>query len=199
MSHLFVHVAEGGVQLCFDVARAGLKALEVEERMIQQVRGHGVAERGQHGAAYVGNLFFQLRDETFDARALQVRLRAAQVAGDDRKLTARGELRDVRFAAISQGADDRVAPVHRAQSGRHRLERARKEEIQQKGRDDVVCMMAERDLRASFFDCRVVKNAATQARADRAVSLSFRHEPLDDRVGVALDDAARDTGNPGCF
>jgi hypothetical protein len=49
--------------------------------------------------------------------------------------------------------------------------------------------MTERDLGAALFNRRVVDDAASQARTDRAVSLANGDEPLDDRVGVALDDA----------
>src|SRR5882672_9626067 len=50
-------------------------------------------------------------------------------------------------------------------------------------------MMAESDLGAAFFLSDVVENTAPQPRADRTISLAFRHQTLDDRVGVALDDA----------
>jgi hypothetical protein len=52
--------------------------------------------------------------------------------------------------------------------------------------------MAESNLRTAFFYGCAVENPTAQARADRAVSLSFRHEPLDHGVGVALYDAMRD-------
>src|SRR5258708_29918954 len=51
--------------------------------------------------------------------------------------------------------------------------------------------MAQRDLIATFLDCKVVENAAPQTRADGAISLSFQHQPLDDRVGIFLDYAKR--------
>lgn len=41
------------------------------------------------------NLSFEFRDQPFDSRAFQVRLRAAQVAGNDRKLRAGGKLGNV--------------------------------------------------------------------------------------------------------
>src|SRR6267378_1407394 len=50
-------------------------------------------------------------------------------------------------------------------------------------------MMAESNLGATFFHSDVIENTAPQPRADRTISLAFRHQTFDDRVSVALDDA----------
>src|ERR1043165_393681 len=182
-------MTQGVIKLGFNVALPSAQTLEVEKLRVKQVRLHNVAERGQHGAAYVRNLFFKLCDKTLDARAFQVRLRAAEVAGDDRKILLRGVFGNPRLAAICERANDRVAPVVGTQDGRHRLERADVKEIEQKGRRDVISMMTESNLRAALFDGDRVENAAPETRADGAIGLAFGHETFDDRVGVLFDDA----------
>ena len=52
-------------------------------------------------------------------------------------------------------------------------------------------MVTERNPGAPFFDRYVVKDAATQTRANRARSLALGHQALHDRVSIALDDAKR--------
>src|SRR5689334_17387970 len=58
----------------FDVASRVAQVFEVEETVIQQVRGSGVAERVQHRRADVWNLQLKVRDQLLDASAFQVRL-----------------------------------------------------------------------------------------------------------------------------
>ena len=63
-----------------------------------------------------------------------------------------GELHDVALAAVGERANHSVAAVVRAQDGRHGLERADVEQVQQKSRDDVVSVVAERDFGAALLD-----------------------------------------------
>jgi len=65
------------------------------------------------------------------------------------------------------------------------------EEIQKQRFDDVVAMVAERDFREAFTLGEVVQRAATQARAQAAHRLAFRHDALDHAVGVLLDNVER--------
>ena len=61
------------------------------------MRRHGVAQRRQHRGPHMGNFFFEILDQSFDARAFQIRLRAAQVAGNDGKLSLSREIGHVAF------------------------------------------------------------------------------------------------------
>jgi hypothetical protein len=60
-------------------------------------------------------------------------------------------------------------------------------------------MMTERNLGAIFFDRDVVENAAPQPGTDGAEGLAFGHEPFDNRIGVALDDAKGHGALPQVF
>ena len=63
---------------------------------------------------------------------LQIGLRAAQVAGNDRKLLRFGVRRNVSFAAIGQRTNHSVSSVVGTQHRRHRFQRADKEKISRK-------------------------------------------------------------------
>ena len=67
-SKIFIRVADGEVEFGFDISGGGAQVFEVEKIMVQQVRWCGVAERIQHRGTDVRNLFFQIRDQGFDAR-----------------------------------------------------------------------------------------------------------------------------------
>src|SRR5574341_1865041 len=130
---------------------------------------HGIAERRQHRSAKVGNLLFELRNQTLDASAFQVGLRAGQVAWNDRKLSLRHKFGDLFSAAISQRTNDRIAPVVRTEHRRHGFQGADVEQVQKERCDDVVSMMTEGYLRALFLDRAVVENAAPQSRANGTI------------------------------
>ena len=70
--------------------------------------------------------------------------------------------------------------------GRHALQRARVERAEEQRLDQVVAVVAERDLGAAHLDRGVVEDAAAQPRADRAGGLPLGDEPPDHRVGVAV-------------
>ncbi len=52
--------------------------------------------------------------------------------------------------------------------GRHRLQRAGEEQVQQQRLDEVVCVVPQRDLRRAFFFRNAIQHAAPQPRAQRA-------------------------------
>src|SRR6266481_5673160 len=66
-------------------------ALLAQEAAVQEMLGEDVAHRGEDGGAHAGVIALQVGEELLDALALQVLLRAAEVAGDERKLHLRGE------------------------------------------------------------------------------------------------------------
>src|ERR671911_278072 len=114
-----MRVADREIQFCLDVATDSLKFFEVKQPVIQQMGWDRIAERGQHRAANVWNVFFQFSYQTLDARALEFWLRAAKVAGDDRKLLRLRKLSDVCFAAISKRTNNRITPIVRTKYRRH--------------------------------------------------------------------------------
>ena len=65
-------MADSQIEFRLDVADRRSELLEIEESVIEQMRRHGIAERGEHRAANMRSLFFQIRDQTIDSRALQV-------------------------------------------------------------------------------------------------------------------------------
>ena len=74
------------------------------------------------------------------------------------------------------------------QLGRHRLHLAAEEHVQEERVDDVVAVVAQRDLVGAQLLGRAVDHAAAQARAQRARRLALGHLLLDDRIRVRLDD-----------
>ena len=123
-----------------------------------------------------------------DVLALQVFLRAAQIARDDRKLPHLGPAFEVFFFHIGERADDDVLAVIGDELGRHGLELAAEEHVQESGFEDVVAMMAERDLGRAEFARHAVKHTASQPRAQGASGLAFGHHALHDRIGVLIFD-----------
>ncbi len=77
------------------------------------------------------------------------------------------------------------------QLGRHALELAAVEQVQQQRLQDVVAMVAERDLGGAELARHAVEDAAAQPRAQRAGGLALGHQPLDDAVGVLVLDVER--------
>src|SRR5690606_5618886 len=123
-----------------------------------------------------------------DLVALQVLLRAAEVARNDRELAEMRPAGDVLLAAIRQRTDDDVAAVVGLELRRHRLQLAAVEEIQEERLENVIGMMTERDLGDAVLGREGVQRAATQARAQRTGRLALRDDALDHAVGILLED-----------
>ena len=100
----FIGVAHSQIQRCLEVAHCRCKLLEVEQILIEQVRGHRVAKRREHRAANMWCLFFQIGNHLLDARPLEIRLRAAEITRNDRKLLALSIISNVRFPAVGERA-----------------------------------------------------------------------------------------------
>ena len=131
-------------------------------------------------------LRLEVVDHLADDLALEVVLRAAEIARKDRERLFLCVEGDVFLGAIRERADDDVT-VLRHQLRRHRSELPGEEQVQEERLEDVVAMVAERDLRAAHLLRDAVEDAAAKARAERAVGLSFGDLVRDDRVGVLLD------------
>src|SRR5690606_40028457 len=113
--------------------------------------------RGEHG---------------LDLTPLHVVLRAAKLARNDREATAARVARDVALGAISERADDDVAPVVADELRRHRLQARAVEHVQEQRLDDVVAMVAERDLRRTDLARDAIEDPAAQPRAEAAHRLA---------------------------
>src|SRR5467141_3709466 len=162
-------------------------ALLAEQTPVEQVLGHHVAHRAQDGRAHAGMLAFEVRQQLLDALALEVLLRATEVAGDQWKLHLCREGGDLALRRVTERPDDQVAAVVAAQARRHRPQLSGEEHGHDQGLDQVVAVVAEGDLRAAELLRGVVEDAAAQARADRAGGLSLRDQPLHDAVGVLAE------------
>ena len=156
------------------------------------MRGDDVLQRGEHGFGAAGEASVPVGHHLADLLPLQVRLRAAQVAGDDREFHAAREGGDVGFRRVGERADDDVRAVVGDELRWHRLQLGGEQQVEEQRVHDVVAVMAERDLVAAEFLGDAVDDAAAQARAERAGRLAGRDLLLDDRVGVLLDDAELD-------
>src|SRR5580765_1191800 len=106
-----------------------------------------------------GYFALKIRDQSLHSFALEVLLRPAKIARYDWILLSLGEGRYLGFPAISQRTNYLVAAVVAAKKRRHGLERPAEKQIQQKGFQNVVGVMSERNLRAAFFDCLVVQDS----------------------------------------
>ena len=115
-------------------------------------------------------------------------LRAAEVAGDDGKCHRLRIAGKVTLAHIGERANHHVLAVVGDQLGRHGLELAAEKKIEKEGRQNIVAMMAERDLGGAKLGRYPIKNATTQSRAQRAHRAAFGNDALDDAVGVLLLD-----------
>ena len=115
-------------------------------------------------------------------------LRSAQVARNDRKLAGARVAFDVALRDIGERTDHDVMAILGAQLRRHGLELAAEEHVEEQRLDEIVAVMAERDLGDALLACIAVQRAAPQARAQPAHRLAFRYHALHDPIGVLLDD-----------
>ena len=138
-----------------------------------------------------GKRFSHSRSSALDLFPLQVLLRPAQRAGNERKLRRLCIAREIALADIRERPDHDMPAIVGDELRRHRLQLAAVEQVQEERREHVVAMMTERDLRGAKLAGNAVQRAATQPRAQRAHRCTFGDQPLDDTVGVLLDDAER--------
>lgn len=74
------------------------------------------------------------------------------------------------------------------QLGRHRLELAGEEHVEEEGLQHVVAVMAQRDLGGAQLVGHAIEDAAAQPAAQAAGGLALGDHALDDGVGVLLLD-----------
>ena len=138
----------------------------------------------------------QSRQHIADDLALQVGLRAAEVAWNNRELLQFGVFDQVLLFDIRQRTDDDVFAVVAYQFGRHGFEFAAVEHIQEHGGKDVVAVVSQGDFGAAQFFCGAVEDAAAQAAAQRTSRFAFVQHAFDGGVGVFFNDFV---GNADAF
>src|SRR5256885_5092284 len=122
------------------------QAREIEQLAVEQVRRAHVGERAHDRLDAAGMALFPLGEHLAHHLPLQVFLRAAQLARNDRESLQLGVGDQIVLAHVRERADHQVPAVVRAQLRRHRLELAAVEQVEKKGGEDVVAVMTERDL-----------------------------------------------------
>src|SRR4051812_33674306 len=176
-----------GFFTCSETSR--LQRGKVVELAIEKMGRLYFSERARDRFDAPGVLALPVAQHLADHLALQVLLRAAQVARNDRERLLFGVGGEVVLGDIGERADDDMLAIVGAKLGRHRLELAAVEEVEEERGEDVVAMMAERDLRRAELAGGAIERAAAQARAERAHGLALRHDALHHGIGVLLDDA----------
>ena len=152
---------------------------------------HDVSERIEDRFDPTGKLLLPRTQHRGNLLALQVLLRAAQRAGNERELHCIGIAREIALADVGQRADDDVTSVIGHELRRHRLQLAAEKKIEKKRCQHVVAVVPERDLRRAEFARNAIQNAPAQARAQRAHRAAGGNDALDDAVGVLFGDMER--------
>ena len=152
-----------------------------------------VLQGAEHDLDATGALALPLLQHLLDHLALQVLLRTAQVAGDDGKFLELAVGLDIGLGTIGQRADHHVAAIVGEQLGRHGLERAAVEHVEEEGFQNVVAVVPQRHLGRTDLVGVGVQGATTQARAQRAGGLALGDLLFHHRVGVLLDDVVLHT------
>src|SRR5690554_4769752 len=178
-----------------DEARRGAvihpEAGKVEQRGIGQLRRLNVAQGAEDVLHPAGGFPLPTAQHLLDHLALQVLLGAAEVAGNDGKLLEYRIGFDVLLVAVGQRAYHHVATIIGAQLGRHGLEVATIEHVEEEGLDDVVPVVPQRHLGGADLVGKGVEIATTQARTQGTGGLALGHLLLDDGIGVAFEDVVR--------
>src|SRR5439155_6693170 len=96
------------------------------------MRGHDSAEGRKHRCPDFRELLLQIANEILDSFALEILLRAAEIARNDRKFLRFSISGNICLAAVSERPDDRISAIVASERGRHRFHCAVEKEIEQK-------------------------------------------------------------------
>ena len=114
---------------------------------VEQMPRRDVAQRLEHRLLDARMLDLEIHQQPLDPLALKAEIAAGRTAAaDDRQLRFLGVRPRLVLADIDQRTNHHMRAVVGHQLGRHRLERAGEEEVQQQRLDEVVGVVAERDL-----------------------------------------------------
>src|SRR4051812_12594812 len=105
-----------------------------------------LGERTSNGFDATGVALFPLTQHFGYKFSLQILLRAAQIAGNDREALLLGICGEVFLGDIGKRPDDNMLSVIGAQLRRHRLHLPAVEKVEEESGEDVIAMMAEREL-----------------------------------------------------
>ena len=144
---------------------------------VEEVPRLDVAQRLQHRVLHARVLDLEVHEEALHPLPLQAQVAAGRTAAaDDRQRALLGVEACLVLTDVDQRPDDDVGAVVGHQPRRHGLQRAREEQVQEQRFDEVVEVVAERDLGGADLGRDAVEDAAAQPRAERA------------RRGVGLED-----------
>ena len=116
---------------------------------------------------------------------------AAQGAGNDGELAVRRPANQIFFGHVGHGANHDVTAIVADQLGGHAFELAAEKHVQEKGLNDVVTVVTQRDFGDLQLVGHAVQNAPAQAAAQAAHGFAFRNHLLHDAVGVLRFDVKR--------
>ena len=134
-----------------------------------------------------GVLPLQVHQKLLHPFALLIRLTADRApAAYHRKLVDAGKLSDFLFFHVDKRSDDGCGTVVGQHSGRHGFERADKELVQQQGLDEVVHVVAERQLVAAEPLGEAVEHPPLEPGADGTVGGVGAPLLLDDLVVIGF-------------
>src|SRR5262245_21187273 len=145
---------------------------EVVELAVEQVRGDDVAERVEDRLDAARMLLLPFAQQRAHLLALQVFLRAAERAGDDRKGHRFGVAREIALAQEGERPDDLVAAGVGDELRRQRLELGAEEQVEEVGREQIVAVVAERYHGRADLARDAVEHTPAQPRAQRAQRLA---------------------------
>jgi hypothetical protein len=139
------------------------------EPPIEQVPGHHVAQRANHRRLHVRVLALELEDQSFDALSLETQIAASRTtAANDREIVLARVGTGFCLGCVNEWPDHDVRTVIRHEARRHGLERAGEEQVEENGFDEIVQMVAKRNLGGADILRKAVQHTAPQPRAQRA-------------------------------
>ena len=139
-----------------------LNAFKVEQVDVAEMGRHHVLHRAKHRFDAPWIAFVPVTKHVGNDLALEVGLRAAQVARDNRKTFRLGETLNIFFPAVGQRANHDMFTVIAHQLRRHPFHLPAVEHIQKQSLQDVVAVVAEGDFGCAQLRGGAVKNAAAQ-------------------------------------
>src|SRR6185436_13356060 len=143
--------------------RALRKIRKVVKLLVEEVRRPNLGQRAQDRFDPSGMALLPVGQHLADEPALQVLLRAAQIAGNDRELPFSRVSNEVGLRDVGERPDDDMPAIVRAQLRRHRLQLAAVEKIEEEGGEYVVAVVPERDLGGTQLAGDAVERAPAQA------------------------------------
>src|SRR3990167_6751407 len=161
---------------------------KIEQLAVQQMRGGGPLQAVEYGFDPAREFLFPLPQQLFHLLSLQLILRAAQGAGNNGEGAHLGVAREGFFLHIRERSYHHVPAVIGRELRRHGLQLAAEEQVQEKGFQNVVAMVAQGDPGGAELARQAVEHAAAQARAQRTHGFAFGNQALDHRIGILRRD-----------